>query len=226
MTMWAHLDKIAVVTVALAAAGVLFAVLGLAAAVRKRLAGFALGLLATLVCVALAGVLTAVALGMQGYRALTREEVVAVVETESTGPHTFQARFFFPDGGERSFALAGDEFYVDARILKWKSIANVLGLHTAYELDRVAGRYVELGAELKGPRTVYSLAGNRYVDLFALRRTHALLAPVVDAEYGSATYAPAANGARFEVRISPTGLMVRPATIGVRRVPPHGDHVR
>ena len=77
--------------------------------------------------------------------------------------------------------LRGDELYVDARILKWTPLANVLGLHTGFELDRVSGRYVDLDDEQELPRTVFSLVPERPVDLFSLRRRFPQLARVVDA---------------------------------------------
>jgi len=40
-----------------------------------------------------------------------------------------------------TYPISGDEIYVDARILKWHALANLLGLSTAYELDRVGGRF-------------------------------------------------------------------------------------
>lgn len=148
-----------------------------------------------------------------GYRALTREEVVLTVTTTQTGPQRFDAMVEFPDGGMEIYSLSGDEFYVDARILKWKPVANFLGLHTEYELDRISGRYISLQDEQNRPRTLYPLSAAKPLDLFELRRTYPLLAPLVDAEYGSATFTPADDAARFEVLISTTGLLVR-------RVPP------
>jgi hypothetical protein len=105
--------------------------------------------------------------------------------------------------------LSGDELYVDARILKWRPWANIFGLHTAYELDRVAGRYQDLVQEQQQPRTVQSLAADREVDLFKLRRRYVLLSPLLDAEYGSATFAAADSPAQYEVRVSTTGLLIR-----------------
>ncbi len=148
-----------------------------------------------------------------GYRALTREEVVLRITTIQTGPQRFDARVEFPNGGEETYPLAGDEFYVDARILKWKSPATILGLHTAYELDRISGRYTSLQDEQAQPRTLYPLSAAKPLDLFELRRAYPLLAPLVDAEYGSATFMPTEDRGRFEVRVSTTGLLVR-------RVPP------
>lgn len=144
-----------------------------------------------------------------GYRALTREEIVLVVTTTRTGPQRFDARVEFPGGGEETYPLAGDEFYVDARILKWKPVANILGLHTDYALDRISGRYRSLAEEQARPRTIYPLSSEQPLDLFELRRSYPLLAPLVDAEYGSATFTPVEDEGRFEVRLSTSGLLVR-----------------
>ncbi len=54
--------------------------------------------------------------------------------------------------------------------IKRKPLANIFGLHTAYELDRVAGRYHAIEQERSAPRTVYRLKQERSVDLFELRR--------------------------------------------------------
>lgn len=144
-----------------------------------------------------------------GYRALTREEVVLRLATTRTGPQRFDAQVEFPNGNREIYPLAGDEFYVDARILKFKPIANILGLHTEYELDRISGRYRSIDDERNRPRTLYPLSDTAPIDLFTLRRSYPWLAPLVDAEYGSATFAPSEDEARFEVRVSTTGLLIR-----------------
>ena len=137
--------------------------------------------------------------------------IAAVVSTELTGEQTFRVTVRLPEGGLKVFELNGDELYVDARILKWKPWVNILGMHTAYELDRVAGRYRNIEDERAKPRTVFPLADERALDLFELRRRFPLLAPLVDAEYGSATFIPVADPVTFEVRVSTSGLLIRAA---------------
>jgi hypothetical protein len=152
----------------------------------------------------LAGVL---AIGTQGYRALTQEEVAAIVHTERIDDERFRAHFQFPEGDTLSVTLLGDELYVDAHILKWKPWVNFLGLHTEYELDRVAGRYADLEDEQTSPRTVYSIARRKPFDLFDVARNRPVLLPVVDAEYGSASFVPAEG--TYELRVSTSGLLFR-----------------
>ena len=157
----------------------------------------------------------AVSVGMQGYRALTREDLAARIVVQPIGPQLFSATVHIPGRPETSYyELAGDALYVDAHILKWHPMANVVGLHTAYELDRIAGRYDDLERERTAPRTVHSLAPpDRWVDLFALRTRYAALAPALDAEYGSGTFVRVTEPAEFEVRVSTTGLLVRPIAV-------------
>ena len=144
-----------------------------------------------------------------GYAALTREEVAMTVTTTPTGPRTFQAQVEFPDGRDTTLAVQGDQFLVDAHILKWRYVGNLLGLHTQYELDRLTGRYIDIEDERALPRTVHSLKADKPFDLFELAQRYALLALLVDTEYGSATYTEVDRPARFQVLVSTTGLLLR-----------------
>jgi hypothetical protein len=189
----------------------LFALLaGLRALWRARIVGFTSRTLIGLLLISAGLLAGAIAIGVQGYRALTHEELVARVIITPIAGQRFEARFMFPDGREQTYQLAGDEIYVDARILKWKSHANLIGLHTMWQLDRVAGRYRSIDQEQTETRTVYSIGTLQAVDLFELRRRFAALAPLFDAEYGSATFVPAAQPAELELNVSTTGLLLRP----------------
>ena len=180
-----------------------------AARARHWVGGTVRGLVA-LVLIALAALAATVTVGLQGYRALTFEEVAATVHTEPVAPQRFRATITLPDRRLAMYELAGDAFYMDAHVLKWHPWASLLGLHTVYELDRVAGRYNAVADERARPHTAYELARSKPVDLFLIARRR-LLGPLVDAEYGSATFVAATRPATFEVRVSTTGLLARPA---------------
>jgi hypothetical protein len=168
----------------------------------------------------LAALAATLGVSTQGYRALTLEEVAAVVTTVPTGERAFQAFVEFPDGRDTTFHVLGDQLLVDAHILKWHPLANVIGVHTQYELDRLSGRYLAIEDERAGPRTVHSLKTDKPVDLFELARRYTLLAFLVDTEYGSATYIQVQRPARFEVRVSTTGLLVREVELASPGTPP------
>jgi hypothetical protein len=200
-----------VVALVLTALGALLLAVTLSSARKRRLLRSLGALLSGLLFIALAGLAGAVNVGVRGYRALTAEEVAARVRTEPLGNQHFRATVELPDGRVGQFDIAGDQLYVDAHILKWKPIVNLLGLRTGYELDRVGGRYVGVADERERPHTVFPLGPEHAVDVFAFVRRHPrVLAPLVDATYGSGTFVGAAEPGRFEVRVSTTGLLIRP----------------
>src|SRR6266516_969895 len=147
--------------------------------------------------------------GLREYHALTLEVLAATVTTEPVGPQRFRVMIVLPDKRLAMYDLAGDALYMDAHILKWHPWVNLLGLHTSYELDRVAGRYNAVSDERSKPHTAYELARPAWIDLFWIARRH-VLGPLVDAEYGSAAFVAGTRPARYEVRVSTTGLLMRP----------------
>ena len=179
---------------------------------RRHLSGLVTLLTGTVVLL-LSALLAVISVGVSGYTAFTAEQVAATIKTEPIGPHRFRATVTLPDKSLHMFDLAGDAVYVDAHVLKWRPVGTLLGLQTAYELDRIAGRYQALSDEQQLERTVYSLAHKKPFDAFDLSKRYWILRPFVDAEYGSATFigATAPGGATYEIRVSTTGLLVRPS---------------
>lgn len=205
--LWA--SPFGLVGIVLALLGALLLFSGIGALIRLRPFRFVSRTLFGLLLLAVGALAATVAIGTYGYTALTREDVAATLLLQPTGPQKFSATVRYPDLREVKFELAGDEVYVDAQILKWKPIANMLGLHTAYELDRIAGRYRSIEVERSAPRTIFSLSRDKPLDLFDLRQRYIFLAPLLDAEYGSATYVAVSRPAELELRVSTTGLLMR-----------------
>jgi hypothetical protein len=189
--------------------GALLLISGIASLLRLRPFRFISRTVFGLLLLALGALAGVIALGTHGYTALTREDIAATLLVQPIGPQRFTTTVRFPDLREVKFELAGDEVYVDAHILKWKPIANMLGLHTAYELDRIAGRYRALDQERSAPRTVFALSRDKPLDLFNLRQRYTFLAPLLDAEYGSATYTGVSRPTELQLRVSTSGLLMR-----------------
>lgn len=197
------------VSIVFAAVAVVFLTLAVRAFRRRRWVGTAGRTTVGALFVSLSALAATLSASTQGYRALTSEEVAMTITTVPTAPHAFQAYVEFPDGRDTTLAVRGDQVLVDARILKWKYLANLIGLHTQYELDRLTGRYVDIDDERTEPRTVHSLATEKPVDLYDLLERYSWLHFLVDAEYGSATYLDVSQPARMQVSVSTTGLLVR-----------------
>jgi len=103
----------------------------------------------------------------------------------------------------------GEEWQLDARIIKWNLPLNLAGLDSLYRLERISGRYRNIEEERTGNRTVYSLAENKGLDIWSITKSHSSWLPWIDAYYGSATYLPMSDKARFKITLSQTGLLAR-----------------
>ncbi len=182
----------------------------LAAVRKRRWIGTSMALVLAVFFLALAALAATVGVAMQGYRALTREVVAATVVTRPTGPERFMATFTFPDGRREHYEITGNALYVDAHIVKWHPRANILGLHTAYQLDRVAGRYDRLADEQTKPRRIFALSRPTPVDMFQIARSLTFLGRLVGTQYGSATFVAAREPTQLELRVSTSGLLFRP----------------
>ena len=145
-----------------------------------------------------------------GYQRLIAEQQVAIIEFTQDGNDQFTARLMLDGELDRMLPIRGDEWQLDARILTWKPPATVLGLDPIYQLERLSGRYSSVDRELTEPRTVHSLAEERALDLWNLAHEFPQYTPGVDAFYGTATYLPLADGARFRITISRDALIARP----------------
>lgn len=158
-----------------------------------------------------AGLLFVVAVNLRTYSRLTFERPVAELVFEARGPQSFQVIVTqVPSGQMQILQVNGDEWQLDARVLRWHGWANLLGLDAQYRLERFSGRYRDIGQERTAPRSVYPLADNPGIDLWTLAANGSRWVPFIDAVYGSATYMPMAGGARFEVSMTQTGLVARP----------------
>jgi len=204
----------------ISAIAALLAILLLIAAVRRlrrrQIVGGALCGGGALVLLLGAAVALLIAIGSRGFQRLSAEQVAGEIQFTSVGPHAFNAVLTLADGRRETFVLRGDEWQVDARILKWREIVYVLGFDAEYRLERIGGRYERIADERNAPRTVYALNPPDVIDLWEIARRYRKWLPWVDALYGSATYAPMAEGAIFEIDVSQTGLLAKPRNQAAR----------
>lgn len=152
-----------------------------------------------------------------GYQRLTAEQLVGVIEFSRSAPEEFTARLMIDGELDRLLPLRGNEWQLDARVVTWKPPATILGLEPVYQLERLSGRYSSIDRERSEPRTVHALAEERTMDLWTLARNYPKLTPGIDAYYGTATYLPMADGARFQITLSRDALIARPLNDSARR---------
>jgi hypothetical protein len=169
-----------------------------------------------LVLFLIAALLFMVSLNLGTYQRLTDETPAGELQFAKVGPHQYNGVLTYPGGQVAYFPLSGDEWQIDARILKWTAFANLMGFDTAFRLERISGRYSSIDDERSQPRTVYALHPPNEIDLWELVHGYHRWLPWIDALYGSATYLPMADGALYEVKASPSGLLARPLNQAAR----------
>ena len=202
------------VMIAIAAVGGLIALLLLIAAVRRlrdwQLPGGVAYLVLAVAVAALATGGAMLAASLHTYSRLTQEQEAARAVFRELAPRRYELLLVVKNEPARAYEIRGDEWQIDARVLKWKGLGTLLGLDTLYRFERLAGRYADTTQEKTLPRTVYPLAAEAPFDLWALLKEQQRWLPLADALYGSATYAPMADGAHYAINVSATGLLIRP----------------
>ncbi len=163
-------------------------------------------------CLLLALVLLALGiLDIFSYRSIIAEKSVATLEFTREDEQKFSTKMITSDGEQHNFTILGDQWQLDARIIKWPNALAAMGVKPAYRLERISGRYYSWEKELNGPRSVFPLDENAIgIDVWQWSQAMNLSQIGIDATYGSATYLPMADGALYEVSLTRTGLVARP----------------
>ena len=165
---------------------------------------------------ALGGASILLAFSYYGYGQLVDEQIVSRIEFSRSAPGEYIARLMIEGNPDRLLRLRGDEWQMDARVVNWKPPATLLGLDPIYQLERLSGRYSNINDEKSRQRTVHALSDDLALDVWRVARRFPMLMPGVDAYYGTATYVPMADGARFEVTLTRTALIARPINEAAR----------
>lgn len=147
-----------------------------------------------------------------GYHRLAAEALVANLEARQLDAQHFAVTITTPDGERREVALSGDDWQLDARVIKWDTRAVVLGAPALYRLDRISGRYRDVAQEGAAPKSVVALSTTATPDLWTLKRRFPRWLPWVDADYGSAAYLPLVDDGRYAITLAAAGgLVARPS---------------
>jgi len=175
--------------------------LRLIAAIRK--------LLSLIFFSSIAGFTSLILISTRGYQALTDEQKIAFIHITPNSQQGFVAEMTFANGERETYVVQGDEIMIEANILKWKSWTNVLGLTTAYRLDRIRGRYSNLQDERNRPPSVYSIQTTSDIDLADWRSGYQQLSFLLDVEQGAASYVSAKQEKQLELMVTTSGLLLR-----------------
>ena len=200
-----------IVAVILAFSGILLLILSFSRLRQRYLVSAGIYSILSSGLVVIAIVLIACSMNLYTYSRIIHEQDVAEIVFAEISPQYYSATLY--SGNERrsaKYIIKGDEWQLEARIIKWKSPVYLAGLDPLYRLERISGRYSNIQEEKTGIRTVYSLTENQGLDIWSIMKKYPSWIPWIDAYYGSATYLPMSDKARFKITLSQTGLLARP----------------
>lgn len=159
---------------------------------------------------ALAALVTVVAYDLLSYSPLPEDKPLLTLSFSADGPQRYRVSLL-EGGEERQVTLEGDLWQLDARLLRWKGLASLIGLQPGYRLEKLSGRFLAIEQQESARNALVTLAQSPYgIDLWRWLRLgqHDLF--LFDPEAARVTYLPIADGAMFNVTLSPTGLLAKP----------------
>ncbi|MCP4492231.1 MAG: hypothetical protein GY820_33720 [Gammaproteobacteria bacterium] len=148
------------------------------------------------------------------YQRLTLERDIARITIGEIEKQQYQIDLNFLDADQssktKSFILQGDEWRMEAKILKWQGWANLVGMDSYYQLDRISGRYRDIEQATGQPVTAFQLsAKQRGINLWELKRVMKKNLPFLDAYFGQGVFLPLEHGAVYTISINQSGLLAR-----------------
>lgn len=195
-------------TMVLGAFGALLVILGLLFFLRPRwLLGWLKGM-AVFAIIVFGLYSLVIAVNVAGYQSLAGMQTVATISTQRQGEQVWLVTMKPRDDKNLTETLRGDQWQLDARIIRFSGPLRWLGIAPGYRLERLGGRYTSLEQEQTAPRTIIGLSDRFWLDLWELDREFNM--PFVEGAYGNATFMPMRDGAVFDVRLSASGLVAVP----------------
>jgi hypothetical protein len=150
------------------------------------------------------------------YQRLTFERDIAELSITQLSNQVFEVSLDYRDRQldklPAKYIVNGDEWRLEARVLKWRGWANLLGLDSYYQLDRLSGRYLSVEQARSNLPSVHALSSEmRGLNLWQLKQAMKSSLPFIDAYYGQSVFLPLKGTAVYIISINQTGLIARPA---------------
>jgi hypothetical protein len=176
---------------------------------RRPLSGMTVSLV-SLTSLALGALAIGLSVSFHVLDQFTHEQGVGSIALREIGPRVYEATLLLEDETRpRHFRLAGDQWHLDVRFLKWQYPATLMGIQSLYQLDQLRGRYENPQVLNKLELTGYRLSKTPGLALWRLAKGAQRWLPWVDAVYGSSVYLPMADGARYRISVTTSGLIAR-----------------
>lgn len=204
--------------------GLMLTFAGLGRLMKLRLAAGGLRFLFGVGFLGAAGVGTFAGLNLQTYKRLTYERPVAQVTFDAVSgeENAYRARVvlaegenvtcFVAGGGEEDCVLTGDEFSMGARVITYEPMANMMGYDSVYRLEYIEGRLsrrYNTATVSEATSNGLALSQNPGLDVYALAKEEGTRFGM-QTQFGSAVYAPMADGLSYDVVMTQDALVLKP----------------
>lgn len=154
----------------------------------------------------LAAISGSIGLNAYGYQRLTWEAPVAEIHVIQPMGNGWIVTLREPEQAPREFYLVGDQWRLEAQVIKWDSWANLIGLDSQYRLERISGRFSDITEAKQTLSSAYDLQVDNSK---LLERIPPKWQPWVDTQYGNGVYMPLTANSKYSISISQNGLVAR-----------------
>ncbi|HMA68849.1 MAG TPA: hypothetical protein VKN74_03180 [Candidatus Mcinerneyibacterium sp.] len=149
---------------------------------------------------------------LRTYDSLTKEKIVGRLICRKVKGENHKIEIdFMPVSSNlktiNSKVINGDLWAVDAYILKWHPFVNIFGIHTAYKLSTIYGKYEKPEDEINKKHKLLILGNNKNKFWKYLMKYEKKI-PLVEGIYGSSVFQYPSNENIFLIKISRTGLTI------------------
>ena len=184
----------------------LFVVLAWRAFDWDRRAWGVLHSLFALVSVGVAGIVLLVGYSLSSYELLSGEELAADVQLRKQEGGGYTAMVTYPSKRFQVFDLTGDQWRVEARLIRWEGKPKLPGLEAFYRLERLTVRSSKAAPD--GQAKEMPLPSPDRFDLW--KHLEELKFPGLTAVSLDGKFLPVADNANFGVSIAPGTIVARP----------------
>jgi hypothetical protein len=148
---------------------------------------------------------------LRTYHVFTYEKPVAEVVVEPLGGAKAGriTLVVFSPPSMRQFVVQGDQWMIEADIVKWDNWLCLLGLENRYRLTRLRGRYIRKADEISQKQTVYSLVKDEEHPLWKYLYDYGQWFPLVNTVYGNAVFQSLGSTKQYQIYVGTTGLLAR-----------------
>jgi len=179
--------------------------------------GFVRGIVG-LSLMAVAAVLAVSAVDCTSYHQIKADQRIGNVSFVKLDEQVFRVTVVDSGGVERRTEINGDLWQPGVRLFEWSGLLKSAGLQPVARFDRIRGRYFSLEQERRARRNEPLLYESSFgVDLWHVGYRNNIALPGITASYRDSTFLPMADGALFELHVTPQGVLATPMNDPAKR---------